>query len=75
MKLKINELMAQTGATLEQVALVMWPDATPHTRYVLMKRWEKSGYSQAGLEKLKALAEFFNVKEIDQLITTESDGN
>ncbi len=51
MKLRIKELMAETGATPDQVAKILWPDAKPHTRYVLMKRFERFGYVQTGLTR------------------------
>ncbi len=73
MKLRIKELMAETGATPDQVAKILWPDAKPHTRYVLMKRFERFGYVQTGLDKLKALADFFGTTNIDKLIEDETE--
>jgi hypothetical protein len=68
MRIRIPELMAETGATPKEVSAILWPDAKPHTRYVLMRRFERMGYVQTGLDKLKALSEFFGTTNINKLI-------
>jgi len=75
MRIRIPELMAETGVTTEEVALVLWPNATKHTRYVLMRRFERMGYVQTGLDKLKALSEFFGTTNINKLIDDETPTN
>jgi hypothetical protein len=67
-KFRIKQLMAESGATTDDVARAMWPDSTDHSRYVAMKTFEKNNYRKAALDQVKALAELFGVNEIDKLI-------
>jgi len=74
-RINLDQLMAETGHSEEEVMKAMWGESKPHTRYVLMQKWRKSGYLIAGLDKLSALAELFGTNNLVKLITDDNTGN
>lgn len=74
-RINLDQLMAETGHSEEEVMKIMWPDTSQHTRYVLMQKWRKQNHFIAGLDKLCALAELFGTDRISKLIIGEEDDN
>lgn len=71
MRIRLTELMAETGASPIEVARVMWPYATDQTRRVLIGKWINGPTVSIRLDQLKALSEFFSTTNINRLIEAD----
>jgi len=70
MRLRLTELMAETGVTPDQVAKAMWPESPDHSRYVSMKKLTDANgkIKTIQLQQLQALSELFLTTNIEKII-------
>jgi len=68
MRIKLPEIMARIGATKEEMAVLLWPDAGQQTRRVLIGRWLKRPVISVRLDQLKALKDRAGTNDINDLI-------
>jgi hypothetical protein len=72
MRIRLRELMALTGASNAEIGAILWPDSCEQTRRVMLARWLSAGVPTIRLDQLKALSEYFNTTNIENLIDYES---
>jgi len=64
--------MQRTGATPMEVARIAFPDANITTQRVSISKWINKPLHSIRLDQLKALSDFFNTTNIDNLIEDEN---
>jgi len=68
MRVKIKELMELAGMSQDEMANLLWPDSSKHTRRVLIGKWLNKPTVTIRLDQLKALRDRFGTTNIDQIL-------
>lgn len=68
MRLRINELQAETGVTDKELSAVLWPQSSKRSRYEMLRNWKNKPVGSIKLEQLQALSELFGTTNLSKLI-------
>lgn len=73
MRIKIIELLEQTGTKPIELARILWPEANTATQRSLISKWMIRPPVSIRLDQLKALSEFFVTTDINRLIDFDDE--
>ena len=71
MRIKVSELLTQTGMSDMQLAELLWPDANRKTQRVMIRKWQKYGTVSIRLDQLKVLVDLVLTSNVFNLVDFE----
>ena len=71
MRIKIKEIIDQTGLTKAKLGEQIWPESSPGSRRVMLAKWQRNENVTIRLEQLKTLCDIMATTNVRNIVEWE----